>query len=417
MSGLWDIYASQIAAARQTQFPQVGQRPINSGIHTQNVKPGYGEIGAGIGQIIGKAFIEPRVKELAEKYDYENNPKKLEERMKAGYETFNVNDRELPDSVIDAMQPTMLNYVQKNPTFAANVMHQDEKGRWVWNSRARTLSEAQAKEVPESERVEREYKTAQSDKAKAEATVGIPATADYHAATAADLKAKLPFVPAMEKASINEKTAQAGYYNRMPDTNKLLQLADKEKDKIALEQRKQVIGNYQARKMKIDADTSQQKLGGVITTPAQVEKALRSSSEAITLAQTLGANDPIVGAEASQQVDGLYGAFVRTSALSSNWIPQISIPGTSRYIGKRKPYTELKTYSEEQLTDMSNLKNKANELISTIGPYASRDAIKKWMWMEMVMDSKTTGNRILIKSYKEIPDKNVDNTIHALGGQ
>ena len=423
MATLMDMYAGQIANARSMNYPAVGQRPINSGIVVNNVNPGYGDVAQGLGAIIGQNFVKPRLDVMKEKYIMDNDPEALDKQLKQGFELWNQMPKYMQDKLYeDPKFQERMKVLGKAPTFSAYAT-KFEDGTITYNIRNKTLPEAQAEMVKPVAESEIGLRGAQASEANAnvgkigvETNSLIPAQAKAYTAQSVEAQAKAATERALLPGAPGLQRAQTNYMNDrgMAALRGQTAIADRQVLQEKEKSRQQVIGGFQKTLQTIDSDMIG-KVGGTTSLPSAIEKSARITDAAlitINNLQPINPKDPAITAAGGLAIDHLYGATVRLMAgqgegtrifNNTNWIPQISIPGTNRYIGKKANVPVIPELEQKDRDRIIQLHQKMEQVVQASGPSLDVNTYKKFIWTSMQLDPKLQGVRQQYKSYNDIP--------------
>jgi hypothetical protein len=375
MSYLEDIYARQIANARApVQGPSQGNRPIFSGMILNNEEPGYGDIGAALGQGIGKyvggAYLKPRMQATANEYSMENDPQVLYKRAAAAAEMMAKMPPELKSQVeaTPGHQELVAKVAEKFP----ELIQQDANGMHL-AVRQPSLDEQRAKEVPAS---------AVSDRAK-------------EAALTAESVEKTRTHPSESAATVNLHNAQAEYYRAGRGSEKRADeraaLQEKKLDAQAQMQfEKQTMDAYhkgvaQSRKV-IDEKL---KLGVKPDLNTRVEVNAGKADATISLVQSLGSEHPISSSKANESITELYDTFVKAM-----------LPDEDKRFAK---WVRSGMYSPEQLTTMNYIVNKAIEVASSTKGNVDQTTSQKLAWMNIMISPTTSeADKERLKTWRQV---------------
>jgi hypothetical protein len=401
---MMDMYASQIARAREIQFPTGGQRPVYSGINLTSSKPGYGDEARAVGAALSETFIKPRVESYVNQYKMENDPAVLEDRMLKALEHY----AKMPDELKETIrgnrghQELLQKFLDKVPNATSYITRRPDN-TLEFMTRAKTKEEREALEVSENARTERELQRAQTRRITegeipllTEQAITEKVRPEHMRAEIAHLqqgveesKARVkkvdaetrameisePFIVPGLKSEIALRNAnafnarmQGEMFTRMPDTANQLGL---ESFKLMQQEVKDTIKGHEMQKKQIDHD-SYVTYGDNPTLEQRLEGLKRHGQDAIGIAYKLGSNNNYVRGETAEAVDGYYGAFVQSL---STKLPTV--------MGRQGwGYQAAKDKVSKQLREASSF---GNQIYDVMGPYMPKDALQKIHYMDYVM--------------------------------
>lgn len=410
-----DMYAQQIAQARNANLPVIQKGPAFLPIQTQSGGSQVGDAISAAMPLVMKAFVEPRMQARVNQYMMENDPATLEKNMLAALEW----QSKIPDEDYEKVrtsaghQQRLQNFVQKVPGATDYITrHPDNTLSFI--RREKTKDEREAKEVPSNAQSTRALQGAQTTQLGAETkktligdlpyiqaqtglvgaqtglvgaqTTQVGQEIEESKARSKKLDAETKALTIVEpwiipgiKAEIGLKNAQAynavqqgGYYSRMPDTQAQAGL---EAYKAKIQETKDVIKGHEMQKKQIDHDTYVQ-FGDNPSLDKQAIGLRRHAQDAIGIAYKLGSNNDYARGEAAESIDSLYGGFVAANA-------------TKHPTKLGRQWFGYEASMKKSMGLMRELSSYAAQQYDIFGPYLPKDALQKVMYMDYLMKVKS----------------------------